>query len=243
MARQFSPDELAQFNGTDGKPAYIVFQGRVIDVSGSKLWRGGMHMRRHHAGQDLTVEIQEAPHNLDVLDRYLQVGKLIGSELEQKPSAERRIPVVLETMLSRFPFLERHPHPMTVHFPIVFMISAAVFTLLYLATDMLSFETTGWHCLGAAVIFSPVAMATGLFTWWLNYQTKPILPVRIKLFLSPLTWLICLGTFIWRFAEPDIMISHGPWGYVYLIIVISLFPLVSIIGWLGAQLTFPLKKK
>ena len=34
-------------------------------------------------------------------------------------------------LLDRFPVLRRHPHPMVVHFPIVFAISPVLFYLLY----------------------------------------------------------------------------------------------------------------
>src|SRR5512147_3240129 len=73
---EFTLEEVRNGNGEDGKPTYIVHRDRVIDVSNSKLWKGGLHMRRHHAGADLTTEIQAAPHGLEVLDRYPQVGVL-----------------------------------------------------------------------------------------------------------------------------------------------------------------------
>ena len=48
-----------------------------------------------------------------------------------------------------FPMLRRHPHPMTIHFPIVFMFSTTLFTLLYFLTGVRSFELTALNCLGA----------------------------------------------------------------------------------------------
>ena len=75
---------------------------------------------------------------------------------------------------------------MVVHFPIVFFISTPIFTILYLLTGIGSFETTGWHCLGGGVLFTPVALVTGLFTWWLNYELRPLRPVVIKLILTPM---------------------------------------------------------
>ncbi len=73
---EIDPKELPKFNGKDGNPVYIVHRGRVIDVSASKLWKTGLHMNRHHAGNDLTTDIQAAPHGLEVLDRYPQVAVL-----------------------------------------------------------------------------------------------------------------------------------------------------------------------
>jgi len=66
---------------------YIAHGGKVIDVTASKLWKGGLHMKRHHAGKDLTTDIQAAPHKLEVLDRYPQVGVL-----KQRAASERNIP-------------------------------------------------------------------------------------------------------------------------------------------------------
>ncbi|MFO7555034.1 MAG: cytochrome b5 domain-containing protein, partial [Desulfobacterales bacterium] len=66
--KEFDVEELARYNGENGNPVYVAYQGNVYDVSESKLWRTGMHMKRHHAGRDLTADIQSAPHEPDVLE-------------------------------------------------------------------------------------------------------------------------------------------------------------------------------
>ncbi len=154
--KEIDSRELSEGNGQDGKPVYIAHQGKVFDVSESKLWKGGLHMKRHHAGKDLTTDIQGAPHGTEVLERYPQVAVLKKGE-----GAEREIPESLSRLLSRFPMLRRHPHPMTIHFPIVFMFSTTLFNLLYLLTGVRSFELTALNCLGAGILFTPVAMVTG----------------------------------------------------------------------------------
>ena len=60
--RKFTVEELKQYTGENGQPAYVGYKDRVIDVTGSKMWRNGAHMKRHQAGEDLTAEIDEAPH-------------------------------------------------------------------------------------------------------------------------------------------------------------------------------------
>ena len=40
---------------------YIAQGGKVIDVTASKLWKGGLHMKRHRAGSDLSADIAAAP--------------------------------------------------------------------------------------------------------------------------------------------------------------------------------------
>ncbi|MCK7515232.1 MAG: hypothetical protein MZV70_72040 [Desulfobacterales bacterium] len=84
--REFTPEELAQYNGENGKPVYIAHAGKVYDVSASKMWKTGTHMKRHRSGQDLTTDIQGAPHPPDVLERYPQVGVLKKADGGRRPA-------------------------------------------------------------------------------------------------------------------------------------------------------------
>lgn len=234
---ELDPEELAQYDGKDGKPVYIAHAGRVYDVSGSRMWKGGLHMRRHHAGKDLTTDIGGAPHGTEVLERYPQVG-VVG-----KAEEEKHVPDWLAQVLRRFPMARRHLHPMTVHFPIAFMLAATFFNLLYLVTGVGAFETTGLHCLGAGLVFTPVVMLTGLFTWWLNYLARPTRPVSIKIGLSIVLLLVSLAAFTLRMEHPGIPASPSAEGVVYFLLILSLTPLVTVIGWFGAMLTFPIEKE
>jgi predicted heme/steroid binding protein len=74
--RKFTNKELEEYNGKNGKPAYIAYQGKVYDISRSDLWRGGEHMGIHQAGKDLTEEIELAPHTEEVFERMKLVGEL-----------------------------------------------------------------------------------------------------------------------------------------------------------------------
>lgn len=238
LMKEFDLSELAAFDGKDGRPVYIAHGGKVYDVSQSKLWKGGLHMKRHHAASDLSVDIGAAPHGVEVLERYPQVGVL-----KSEKSLEMPMPEYLSQLLQRFPILRRHPHPMTVHFPIVFMIATTCFNLLYLLTGISSFEVTALHCLGAGMLFTPLVILTGLFTWWLNYMAKPIRPVIIKLTVSLLLFVVSMVAFTWRVADPAVLHVFGLRSVIYFLLILSLTPLVGIIGWYGAQLTFPVEKE
>ena len=232
--KELDPKELSRCNGKKGNPTYIAHGGRVIDVSKSALWKEGLHMQRHHAGNDLTADIEVAPHGLEVLERYPQVGVLKREEVEIK------IPEALSWLLDRFPILKRHPHPMTVHFPIVFMFAVPLFNVIYLITGIKSFEITALHCLGAGILFTPVSVITGLATWWLNYFAKPMRAVTIKQWVSFLLMATQIAVFAWRILDPDVLDAFGFGSVIYFFLVVSLFMLVTMIGWFGASLTFPL---
>lgn len=234
--QQFDITELQKFDGNNGRPVYVAYKGKVYDVSNSKLWKKGLHMKRHHAGQDLTADIQGAPHATDVLDRYPQVGIL------KKEVVELEIPRPLAWLLEKVPMLRRHPHPMTVHFPIVFAFSTTIFNILYLVTGIKSLEMTALHCLGAGILFTPVAIATGLYTWWINYMSKPLQAVKIKLPLSMILLVTQIIAFAWRLNVPDVIDSIQGVNIIYFLLVLLFFPIVVVIGWFGAFLTFPVEK-
>lgn len=243
--RKFTVEELKEFNGENGKPIYIAYKGRVIDVTGSKMWRGGSHMKRHSAGADLTAEIAQAPHGLDVLDRFPQVGTLIH-DTEEQPKTEAMPggpPAALERFLQRHPFFQRHPHPMTVHFPIVFIMFAPLFTLLYLATGLQGFEITAFNCLAAGLLFCLVVIPTGFFTWWVNYMAQPLLPVTIKIVVSLVMFLDGLAALIWRVIDPMVLTHLTGLNVLYLILILLLLPMIVVVASYGAILTFPLHKR
>ena len=72
----FTRAELAKYNGRDGHPMYIAFRGTVYDVSNSDLWSDGEHQYAHSAGDDLTAEMDLAPHAEEVLERVPAIGRL-----------------------------------------------------------------------------------------------------------------------------------------------------------------------
>jgi predicted heme/steroid binding protein len=74
--RDFTLDQLGEFDGRDGKAAYVAYRGTVYDVTESAMWGGGDHEGMHDAGRDLTDEHDDAPHDEYVLD-FPEVGKLV----------------------------------------------------------------------------------------------------------------------------------------------------------------------
>jgi predicted heme/steroid binding protein/uncharacterized membrane protein len=229
--KELTSEEMLSFNGKDGKPVYIAVEGKVYDVSKSRLWPKGLHMNRHASGKDLSGEISAAPHGPEVLERYPQVGIL-----KKGPSEElKHLPLVLQKLLQTFPMARRHPHPVLVHFPIAFSVGASFFTVLHLFSGKLSFEVTSYYLLILGSIASPFGMATGLLTWWINYRLKLTLFIKRKIQLSILLLLLEIVLVLWRSSTNG---SHP----AYFILMLLLTPIVLLLGYYGGQMTFPVEK-
>jgi predicted heme/steroid binding protein len=81
--RAFTEQQLRRYNGDDG-PMYIAYQGIVYDVSECPHWRGGLHEGLHFPGQDLSTELDEAPHTEEVFTRpgVRRVGRLVADTID-----------------------------------------------------------------------------------------------------------------------------------------------------------------
>jgi predicted heme/steroid binding protein len=71
----YSRSQLALRNGQDKEEIWVAFEGKIYDVTRSRLWRNGKHYE-HWAGQDLTAEMKDAPHLATVFDKFEVIGTL-----------------------------------------------------------------------------------------------------------------------------------------------------------------------
>jgi len=82
-------EELASFDGKEGRPARFAFEGKIYDATQSKLWKMGVHMGRHNAGNDLTEALKQAPHGIEKLSAMSVAGDLIASGPRKAPLHQR----------------------------------------------------------------------------------------------------------------------------------------------------------
>ncbi len=234
--KEMGDQELKRMNGKGGNPICIAFGGKLYDVTQSPQWNTGVHMGRHASGQDLTKEIGAAPHGSEVLDKFPQVGIL----KESPPSAHiKGVPEFLQKAFDRYPLLRRQPHPMTVHFPIAFLMVTPLFLVLYALTRDSSFETTGFYMLCLGLLGSAAAIATGFFAWWVNYGAVFTTSVKYKITLSIVLWVVLSMLVIWRLLDPFILTQSESLWWIYAILIFSLVPLVTLLGHLGGKMVFP----
>jgi predicted heme/steroid binding protein len=73
---EFTLEELAEYDGKDGRKAYVAVDGIVYDVTDSRPWKNGEH-NGFTAGRDLTEEIKNvSPHGVSKLRNVPAVGKI-----------------------------------------------------------------------------------------------------------------------------------------------------------------------
>lgn len=69
-------EELKQYDGQNGNPAYVAVDGIIYDVTTFAKWAGGKH-NGHFAGNDLSNVIDTAPHGRSKLKILPVVGKIV----------------------------------------------------------------------------------------------------------------------------------------------------------------------
>ena len=71
-------DQLKQYDGKNGNPAYVAVDGIIYDVTNVKAWKNGEH-NGYSAGNDFTDIIKnKSPHGVKNLEGLPIVGKLVA---------------------------------------------------------------------------------------------------------------------------------------------------------------------
>lgn len=74
---ELTMEEVAEYNGEDGNPAYVVVNGGIYDVTGHPQWSGGEH-GGNMAGTDITEMLDNnAPHGRSKLSDLEKVGIIV----------------------------------------------------------------------------------------------------------------------------------------------------------------------
>lgn len=223
-----SKSELKKYNGQGDNPAYVAYEGKVYDVTKSRLWKRGLHMNRHLAGEDLTGMLEAAPHKDDVFERVELVGELKVTRTE----------AFMSEALPKF-IQKRHPHPVSVHFPIAYLIAAGFFSIIYVLTNNMLLETAAYYSLLLGGATSPIAIVAGYLSWRVTYQATMTSIFTKKIRYSVLLAVVLTITILWRTLDPGILTYGSASSWVYLLLVLSLTPTVILLGYYGGKLVYP----
>ncbi|WP_232087522.1 DUF2231 domain-containing protein [Sulfurovum sp. ST-21] len=220
--------ELKQYNGKNGRKAYIAYKGNVYDVTESPLWKGGIHKKIHTAGADLTASIEKAPHSDEVFSGFTIVDRLTGSDTGKTYWIEW--------------YRKYHPHPIFVHFPIALHIFAGGLDLIFLFSPADSYASAVFYTFFAATVTGALAMVPGILSWWINYSLAMTYIFIVKLVLSIITLLLGTAAVILYLDDPNIVYTPNLPGIIYHAIVLITTATVTVTAYYGAKLTWPAKR-
>lgn len=93
-------EELARFDGQEGRKAYVAVNGKVFDVTASPYWQGGNHQNAHRAGMDLSADLLKAPHVRSVIERFPVVATLEEIPLREEKKGGSKAGIVMAILLA-----------------------------------------------------------------------------------------------------------------------------------------------
>jgi len=82
---EFTIQDLPKYDGKEGRPAYVLYNSVVYDVTNSAKWKAGVHFRKHAAGQDLTNALEGAPHGDEVFAGLPVIAALTDNQRLESP--------------------------------------------------------------------------------------------------------------------------------------------------------------
>jgi predicted heme/steroid binding protein/uncharacterized membrane protein len=240
--KTFTLDELKEYDGKDGRPAYFACQGVVYDATQSRLWRNGTHVRVHQAGRDLTPDLEKAPHGLESVQRLPVVGAVAGDTAA--PSAEAPPAAVPAPSSSAAPvdsgppwfaefMYKMHSHPASVHFPIAFCAAASFLHFVALVIDCPTCETVAYWNLVMGLVTSPLPIFSGFVDWIYQFAGRPTQLFLAKIVLSVL--FVVVGGVVLALRH----FGGGEPGIIYHLLYLSFAPQVLALGFIGGRITFP----
>jgi predicted heme/steroid binding protein len=98
-------DDLRHFDGVENRPSYFAYKGKIYDVCLSKVWKGGSHFKKHHAGDDLTDILKTAPHGEDKILKMPVVAELTPLETKLEKQTHEKAFYFIAYMNLIFVFL------------------------------------------------------------------------------------------------------------------------------------------
>ena len=230
--KEFTNEEIRKFDGRDGRPAYVVVNGKVYDVSSSGFWIDGNHMQQHNAGNDLTESLTKAPHDDEVFQKVPQVGILKSDDGKREPVSA--VPAWALWILGF------HPHPIAVHFPQGLLTFAPLFLLLFYFTGNQHFERTAFYLLVCGTFMMIPAIISGFFHWIYKFARISGGVYFFKIIMSFVALIVaCLAIAIHLKSG---ILPQNPIAVLLLILYLLMIPILISIGHAGGTIVFGPRK-
>jgi rubredoxin/uncharacterized membrane protein len=134
-------------------------------------------------------------------------------------------------------------HPVAAHFPNGLIPTAALFLLLALLTGNVFTEHVVIYLLGVVLAVIPVSLVSGIRDWRIRLHGERALIFYKKIGLAGILLLLVLAAVWLRYAHPELLIEGGVGKWLYVGFVLSMLPVVTLLGHYGAKLAYQWKKK
>lgn len=138
----------------------------------------------------------------------------------------------LEEMKKTFLF-----HAIAAHFSNGLIPVAVLYLLLTLSTGSTYFEHTVEHLIVIVLMAIPCSFFSGIRDWKTKYRAAkaPIFIKKIR--LSCVLFLLCVSAVSIRLAIPDVMSLQSIEHWLYLALLFSMLPVVTLLGHYGGKLS------
>lgn len=261
-------EQLKEFNGKDGKPAYIGYKGKVYDITKSDFWAGGEHMGRFKAGEDLTDSIDISPHGEQNIFRFAVVDTLEDGAAQEPeadtdtvvPNAENMISDMDRKMMEKRQWYKKnHPHPKLIHFPIGmfgFAFFVQVLAAILGGTSGGFLAATSLIATAFGTLFLIPAIASGALSFYINYNGFANSILKQKMIGSVV--LLITGVIAVIIGKGELtsaghilgpadalasFLKYNPFKSIYSIFTIINMAVVTFIAANGGKITWPQDKK
>ncbi|MDE7314386.1 MAG: hypothetical protein K2N11_01640 [Mucispirillum sp.] len=254
-------EQLKEFNGKNGKPAYIGYKGKVYDISKSDFWSGGEHMGRFKAGEDLTDSIDMSPHGEKNIFRFEAVDTLEDGTAQETntetvvPNSENLLSDMDKKMIAKRQWYKRnHPHPKIIHFSIGMFGLAFFLQILSIILYLIDYRIykvpttlfiSSFSVLTTifAVLFTLPAIASGALSFYINYNGFANSILKKKIAGSIILLIVSVIAAFVGYREVVSVIRYNPIFSFYTVLSLVNFIIVTFIASNGGKLTWPQDKK
>jgi len=128
-------------------------------------------------------------------------------------------------------------HAIAAHFSNGLIPVAVLYLMLTLSTGNTYFEHTVEHLILIVVMAIPVSFLSGIRDWKTKYRgaKAPIFIKKIR--LSAMLFIFCISAVSIRLCIPDVMSRQGIEHWMYLVLLFSMLPVVTLLGHYGGKLS------
>ncbi len=133
-------------------------------------------------------------------------------------------------------------HALFVHFPTALYPVAIIFLFLALIFERESFSNSYFYLMIIATFFTPISHYTGILEW-----KKKFRGARTHIFINKIRFGIILNVVgglctTWYWLCPGILGHIGVFNIAFIILNISIIPIVAYLGHLGGRLVYGLPR-